>query len=337
MSKLYRYLGDQLFSSFLSFFLPLFGIASLLFFIKLVSVTAVIQISFGELMELYLFILPQILFFTLPISFFAAGVGALHRLSFEYETIALFSLGIGPGRILTFFRRYATLLSLALLLLSLILIPQAKQLYKGFVIYKKVQAKINIKPSEFGHHFGDWYLFIEKKGTEGYENVALYNQKLQNQENFIIAQKAKIDNDKGLKLSLHSGHAYTYQPQKLKQIDFEKLILHDTSTNHFFHYKNPFVYWLGALSNHRRAYDLTLFVLFSLFPLVSLYFLAALGIHNPRYEKANIFLKSLVVMALYFGISFGISKALGFWALAFAPLWLVAGVIYYNQKVAKRY
>ena len=337
MSRLFRYLGDQLFGSFLSFFLPLFGIASLIFFIKLVSVTAIVQIGFGELMELYLFILPQILFFTLPIAFFAAGVGALHRLSFEYETIALFSLGIGPRRILNFFRRFGGLLSLALLLLSLILIPQAKQLYKGFIVYKKVQAKINIKPSEFGHHFGDWYLFIEKKGVKGYENVALYNQKLQNQENFIVAKRAKIDNDQGLKLSLHSGSVYTYQPNRLKQIDFEKLVLFDTSAEHFFHYKDPLVYWLEALSNHRRAYDLTLFVLFALFPLVSLYFIVSLGLHNPRYEKGNIFLKSLVVMALYFGISFGISKALGFWALAFAPLWLVLGALYYNRTVAKRY
>ena len=337
VSKLSNYLGNQLFGSFLSFFLPLFGIASLIFFIKLVSVTAVIQIGFLELMELYLFILPQILFFTLPIAFFAAGVAALHRLSFEYETIALFSLGIAPDKIVTFFRQFGGLLSLALLLLSLILIPQAKQLYKGFVVYKKVQAKINIKPSEFGHHFGDWYLFIEKKGPKGYENVALYNQKLQNQENFIIAKRAQIDNEQGLKLTLHSGHVYTYQPNRLKQIDFETLVLYDTSASHFFHYKDPFAYWVESLSNHRRAYDLTLFILFSLFPLASLYFLVALGIHNPRYEKGNIFLKALGVMALYFGISFGISKALGFWALAFAPVWLVLGVIYYNQKVAERY
>lgn len=337
VSKLFKYLGDQLFSSFLSFFLPLFGIASLIFFIKLVSVTAVIPMDFKELLELYLFILPQILFFTLPIAFFAAAIGALHRLSFEYEAIALFSLGIGPKRILAFFRQYATFLSLALLFLSLVLIPQAKQLYKGFIVYKKFQAKIDLKPSEFGHRFGNWYLFIEKKGPNGYENVALYNQKFQNHENFIIAKRAKIDNKQGLKLILFSGHAYTYEPNRLKQIDFDTLILYDTSDKHLFQYKDSILYWKEALSNHRRAYDLTLFILFSLFPLVSLYFIVALGIHNPRYEKGGIFVKSLGVMALYFGISFAISKALGFWALVFAPIWFILGLLYYNKKIAKRY
>ncbi len=289
-------------------------------------------------MELYIFILPQILFFTIPISFFAGGVAALHKLSFEYETIALFSLGISPKKIVGYFTRYSFLLTIALLLLGLVLIPQAKQLYKGFIVHKKVQAKINIKPSEFGHRFDNWYLFIESKEGEQYKNIALYNQKLQNKENFILAKSASILNDQeGLKLQLKNGHAYNYEPNKLQQIDFDTLTLYDTSSTNLFYYHDPMEYWFEAFQNHRRAYDLTLFVLFALFPLVSVYFLVSLGIHNPRYDRGNIFLQSLITIALYFGLAFGLAKALLFWALFLAPLWLILGIFYFNKKIAKRY
>ena len=338
MRILSKYIYSHLFSSLINFFIPLFGIASLIFFIKMVSLTSVIQLSFLELLKLYIFILPQILFFTLPVVFVAGSIAMLNRLSFEYEIVALFSLTISPSKILITLAKIAILLSLLLLIFSLILTPQAKQLYKGFLIYKKAQAKFNIKPSEFGHKFGDWYLYINKKRGDYYYGVSLYNNQLQKQENFIIAKKALLSNEEdALVLTLMNGHAYTYKKSNLKEITFKKMQIYDTSSHTLFYYTTPLRYWAKAIKSKKRAFDFTLFVLFSLFPIATIFFVAIIGISNPRYEKRNIFIPTLLLIAIYFGSSFALAKSITFGALLLFPVWLVVGYILYKQLIAKRY
>lgn len=52
-----------------------------------------------ELFTLYLYSVPNILFYTLPISFFIALVIALGKLSSEYELIVITSFGLNPTKI----------------------------------------------------------------------------------------------------------------------------------------------------------------------------------------------------------------------------------------------
>ncbi|NPA03590.1 MAG: LptF/LptG family permease [Epsilonproteobacteria bacterium] len=338
MSRLSKYLNNQIFKSFLSFFIPLFGIASLIFFIKLVSVTSIIKVSFLELFQMYLFILPQILFFTLPITFFAAGVAGLYRLSFEYETIAFFSLGVSPAKIASILGKTAFWLTLVLLLFSLVLIPQAKQIYKGFIAIKRAQAKLNIKSSEFGHSFGDWYLYLGEKSDGAYTNVALYNNKLQNQENFIVAQKAILSNDgSGFRLVLYQGHVYTYQPDNLREIWFDSMELYDTKSGRSFYYVNPLEYWLRAIGDRKRAFDLSLFLLIALFPLASVFFIATLGIAHPRFDNRSPFLLSLTLISIYFGIAFAVAKSLLVLSVVFAIGWFFVGFLLFYFLTLRRY
>ena len=98
-----------------SIFLPLFAIASVIFMIKLATYTAVIQLSLAEMGKLYLFVLPELLFYTLPISFFVSGALTLYRLSNDNEMVVVFSLGIPP-------RFIARVLAAPALLLSLLLV-----------------------------------------------------------------------------------------------------------------------------------------------------------------------------------------------------------------------
>lgn len=338
MRKTADYINSHIFSSFLSFFIPLFGIASLIFFIKLVSVTSIIKITFMELLKMYIFILPQILFFTLSIAFFTAAVSALYKLAFDYELIALFSLGVSPQKITKIIAKSAVLLSLILILLSLILIPQAKQLYKGFIIYKKSSIKLNIKPNQFGHRFGEWYLFIGDKKGNSYQNIALYNQKLNSRQNFINAKEAKIGSDKkGIRLDLMRGKAYIYKNSELQEIAFEKMTIYDSGTAENFFYKGVVDYWSEAFTNHRREFDITLFLFISLFPLAAIFYIPYISVINTRYERRNVFLISLGVIALYFAIAFGLAKPLGVKALIFLPIWMAIGYLLYKNRVLKRF
>ncbi len=338
MQRLSRYLAQHFFSSLLSFFIPLFGIASLIFFVKIVSITAYIHINFLELFQLYFYVLPQILFFTLSITFFIAAVSATYRLSYDFELIALFALGISPKRLVLYFLKNAALFSAILLIFGLLLIPQAKQLYKGFLTYKRHQMQLNIKPSEFGHKFGDWYLFMKDRQKNRFVDVALYSQKFYDKENFIVAKSATIQNDpKGILLTLYDGNAYSYDKEVLQIVNFKKLQLLDRASNRYFYYQGVVDYWKNALQNKQRAFDLTFFLFLALFPLAALFFIPFLGVVNTRYERKNIFLNSLATTLLYFAIAFGVSKPLGFYALLFLPLWLGVGFWLYKQKVAKRY
>jgi len=337
MKRVRRYINRHYFAAFLNFFIPLFGIASLIFFVKIVSVTSVIKVTFLELLQLYIFIIPQILFFTLSITFFVSAVSAIYRLSYEFELIALFSLGYSPGVIVRIFLRQALLLSSILLVFGLVLIPQAKQLYKGFIIHKKAQVELNIKPSEFGHRFGEWYMYVEDKEGENLKNVALYNQQGQ-KETFILAKSARLANvASGIRMTLFDGTAYGYSDEKLQQMRFSKMEILDNPTSRMFHYVNVISYWEEALRSDKRAFDMTFFIFLALFPLASLFFIPYLGVTNARYERRNVFLSALGVTLLYFALAFGLAKPLGFKALALLPLWMAAGYWLYRKKILARY
>ena len=338
MRRLTNYLNSHFFSSFLTFLLPLFGIASLIFFVKIVSMTSIIRIDLLELLEMFFYLLPQILFFTLSISFFIAAVSTLYRLSYEFELIATFALGISPNKILKPFFKQAILLSIILSIFGLILIPQAKQLYKGFITHKKRELQLNIKPNDYGHKFGSWLLFIQGKQDNHYIDVALYSQDTQKKENFILASKATISNSpRGIKLTLFNGKAFSYDKETLQQITFEKMEIYDRSSSRVFHYTEILNYWKEAFKNKKRAFDMTFFLFIAFFPLSSIYLVGYLGITNTRYERRNIFFSSLMATLLYFALAFGVAKPLGLKALIFLPIWMLIGYILFRKKILKRY
>ncbi len=333
-----RYLGDALYSAFISYFVPLFGIASLIFFIKIVSYTSIIKLTAFELLKLYLYILPQILFFSIPVVFFAATLTMLKKLSFEYESVALFSLGISPARLAAILLRYAFVLSILLALVATILIPQAKQIYKGFIIYKESSAELNLKPSEFGHKFGDWYMYVGAKRGKEYTNVSLFNQKAEGKESFIVAKKAIFGNEKGvLAMTLIDGNAYTYEKEQLTRVAFAKMKMYDTSAKKYFYYTDTKNYWLYALKNKQRAFDLTLFLLIAFFPFVSIFFLLVLGIYNPRFAPHGSVLMAFGLILFYFALAFSLAKAFPFWALLLLPVWMGVGFILFYKKTLARY
>lgn len=340
MVRLSRYLNSNFSTMFFSLFIPLFSIASLIFFIKVVSITSIIKINYIELLKLYMYVLPQIFFYTIPITFFAAAVITLSKLSYDYEMIVVFSLGIKPFKIAHILGKLSFLASVTLLILSLVVIPQAKQMYKGFIAYKKAQAVFNIKPSEYGQKFGDWLLFIgAQKGRNSFEDVVLYNQKVMEKENFIIAKKAYIVSDKeGLKFVLKNGKGYTYENGVLNELEFKKMVINDLSVFEGKKYRNIIEYWFESSSDKKRAFDFTIFVTVSLFPMISIFLILAIGIRNPRYEKNLTYLWIILSILIFYILAFTLSKKLPFYAIfIIIPIWIALGYSIYNKKIKPRY
>lgn len=98
-----KYLFKNFSSSFFPIFFTLFSITSIVYLVKIASLTSVIQLNILELLLLYIYTIPKILFFVLPISYFVGLVMTFSKLSGEYELLVISSFGKNPISILKYF------------------------------------------------------------------------------------------------------------------------------------------------------------------------------------------------------------------------------------------
>ena len=339
MTRLKHYITANLSSLFISIFLPLFAIASVILFIKLATYTAVIQLSVWEMTKLYIFRLPEILFYTLPISFFIASALSLLKLSNDNEIVVIFALGIKPSYIIKTLLRPALLLSMVLILDFLILFPHATVLSANFVSYKKSEAKFNLEASEFGNSFGDWLLYLGKKENDGsFSKVFLFNKK-EKEEILIAAKKAKLLNDSGiLRLKLYDGEGYSYSKEKFTQINFETMIINDTMKTDMRVYKRPLEFWLSDDRAKDKKQMLITDLLMSLFPVLCLFFVVTIGVVHARHGKSQIYLFLFVGIILYYGATIGLQNTLGFYTIPTVILtWLIITYTMYRNTILKRF
>ena len=303
MNRANRYLLKHFSELFSSLFFILFFITSMVFFIKIASLTAVIEMNFLELGTLYIYLLPRTLLYTLPVTFFLALTITLFNLSRENETIVLFTLGYDPKKIARFFMFFAALLSGILLITLFILIPISKELNSNFIDYKKAQAKFNIKASEFGQKFSDWFVYIEKSddANKKYEGITLYQlPNGKEKEKLILAQKAQIHNEKGmLSLNLESGTIFDFSINELAQTNFEKMNINAKPKVAIGSIQSVREYWSDVFTDKRRAYELSFFVLIALFPMASTLIAISIGIVTYRYNRGGIYGAIFVTIGVY--------------------------------------
>jgi len=339
MNKLQKYIIHNLSVLFLSIFLPLFAIASVIFLIKLATYTAVIHLTIWEMIKLYLFILPEVLFYTLPVTFFIASVLTLFRLSTDNEMIVLFSLGIRPSFIIKTLLKPALLLSLLLSFDFFILFPHATVLSSNFVSYKKSEAKFNLSASEFGHRFGDWLLYIGKNNPDGtFGDVFLFNKKAK-EEILIEAKRAEVINDSGLlRLKLTNGEGYNYSKEKFSQINFDTMNINDTMTTKLTTYRTPLEYWK---SNDRKESKTHMFItdtLLSLFPIISLFLIVSIGVVHVRHQKGRVYLYLFLGILVFYGSTLALQKILIYYTIpTVAIIWLIATYTIYRKTIVARF
>lgn len=304
MKLAYRYMLNQFLSTNLSLFGVLFLIVSMVFFIQLARMTASIEISLFDFFKLYSFMIPRILIFTLPLSFFIALTLTLYRLSRENESIVYFTLGFSPTQMGRFFLRIAGLMSAFCLLISLVFIPIALVLQNNFIDYKKTQVKFNIKSGEFGQKFLDWLIFIEKENDGLYQNIIMYRplKKLDEKELFIIAKEGILErNEQSLSFRLRQGSAYDFeQNQTWYAGHFDDIVI-NTLISDDIENRTLLEYYKGISTSPKRAQEFVIYTLIALFPLASTLFALSFGIVTYRYDKGLVYLSVFLVVGLYFG------------------------------------
>ena len=337
--RLSNYLHSQLAISFFPIFLGLFFITSVVFLVKIVSLTSVIKMNFIELSSLYLYTVPQILLFTLPISYFLSLVISISKLSSEYEMTVITSFGVGPLNIVKKLLPITLLISIALLVITLGLIPKAKYLMNSFIDYKKNEANFNIKESEFGQKFGDWLIFIEKKEDNIYKNVKLF-KKENNKEELIVSETAILENKKGnLTFKLFSGKIFIIDDSKLNEIDFETMYINEIVNNQqILVFSTSLNYWILSLEYNLDNDSFVFFILTSIFPLISLFLVITFGYFNPRYEKNRAVAYSIGAVILYYVLIKYIGDRLLLNSLYIIPtIWIIASYILYSKTIKKEY
>ncbi|WP_373001970.1 LptF/LptG family permease [Sulfurimonas sp.] len=339
MDRLRKYIINNLYMIFLSMFMPLFAIASVIFMIKLATYTAVIQLSIWDMTKLYLFVLPEILFYTLPITFFIAATLSLFKLSTDNEMVVLFALGIHPRFIIRTLFKPALLLTLLLSFNFLVLFPHSTTLSSNFVSYKKSEAKFNLSASEFGHSFGNWLLYIGKDNeNESYSDVILFN-KNKKEEIIISAKRAEIINDGGiLRLKLINGEGYSYSKEEFSQIDFETMFINDTMKTDLTTYRTPLEYWLSNDRKESKTHMLITDTLLSLFPLISLFLVASIGVVHVRHQKGRIYLYLFLGVLLFYGATLGLQKSFVYYTIPIVAIsWLIVTYYIYKKTIVARF
>ena len=329
MSRVNRYLLKHFSELFSSLFFILFFITSVIFFIKLTAMTAIIQMNFLELGTLYIYLLPRTLIYTLPLTFFIALCITLFNLSKENETIVLFTLGYNPKKVAKLFLTLSSALSFMLIVDIFVLIPISKQLNSNFIEYKKAEAKFNIKANEFGQRFSDWLVYIEHSDSDKlYSGITLYqplSEKNKEDEKLIVASNALIDNSTGiLRLNLDQGKIFKFSKDEIDQTDFQRMHINTKPKDTIGTMQSIQVYWSGVFTDQRRAYDLSFFLLIALFPIASTLVAISVGIVTYRYNKSSIYIAIFATISIYLALTTLVSS----WHPQSAPL-VVFGITFF--------
>lgn len=340
-----------LFQSFAQIFFPiflvLFFIASIVIFIRIASVTFVVKITFIELLSLYFYTLPTMLFFVIPLSFFIACVLGLSRLSFDYELPVLFALGMNPKIIVKIFLPIAILASCSLLILSLVLTPLSDVAYRQFLEERKSNININLQAGEFGQKLGEWLVYVQKSGSDNnvYENIVLLSLAKSGKENrgLIFAKEAEISNSNGtMEVILKDGKVYRKPNENIEQIHFEQLILRNAIDSLDKSHIGVMEYWKRAFySNGRQEKtkrNLSMSILLSLFPIISLFYYPLLGIKNPRYQKNYTILQAMAVIGIFYALMYLCASYIPFIGSVLLPIvWIISGYWLYRHYIGRFY
>jgi len=301
MGSIRWYIVSNFFRTFLTLFIPLFFIISLVYVVKIASLTTKIEIDFSELLQMFSYFIPTILFYTLPISFIAATSSMFFRLSSDNELVALFSLGIKSSYIVRIISYIAVVLSALLLFLSLAIMPQSKHLFNQFKSNKLKEARLNIIPNQLGQKFGTFYIHLKEKNDNDLKDIVVYNRDDKGNNQIFIASQGKIKDEEGLfSLELYNGKGYTYDQATFKEISYDKMSIFDSVEFDQMSFKNSMLYWSNAQDDEGIRQRLFFTIFMSLIPIASLYIVVAFSIINARYQSNRSFLVIASVSIIFY-------------------------------------
>lgn len=337
MVNVKTYISSNFVKSFLTIFLPFFLIISLVYLVKIAGLTAQIQLTFLELLQLYSYSVPDIMFYTLPLSFIAALANVLVKLSQDNELIALYALGLNAQNILRRLILLGLLFSILLGSISFLAMPLAKQLYKSFKEDKKAEAKLNIVAGELGQKFGQYYIYVKEKDHGIFNDMVIYNRTDMENEQFFAAKTGQLNNQPHVtSLLLNDGYGYTYSDTKLQQAKYKSLEVYDSVEKTLYKFEDIIAHWGRAATEPKMMHRVLFFVFVSLIPLLSIYLVASFTMINPRYQSNHSFLV-IFISALLLYLTASALEKWGTLLLLVLAIFMttILGVWLFHKRVSK--
>ncbi|MDR0747815.1 MAG: LptF/LptG family permease [Helicobacteraceae bacterium] len=324
-----RYLLVNLWGSFFPLFGSLVLIASVVSFVQIASYSSIIKTTLSEMALLYVFQLPEIVLYTLPVSFFVAVMISLSKLSSDLEMVVIFGFKVGVLRIMRPFMLVAVVLALILALLGFMVSAKSDYLRREIIYAKRDDAQINIRAGEFGQRFGDWLLFVGEEGREDYKGIALYSRGGNGGERFIVSDRAQMRNDGGLlTLNLLNGRSYDISEGSIRQIDFERMRFNENSRVRELQYDGIAAHWQNPDYKRKLIWTI-LSVMFLPLSMPA----AMLGIHHPRVVKNYTGPTALALSVLFFIPALLVGKNGGFWTLLVPLIWFLFTFWLYKTRL----
>ncbi|NPA55781.1 MAG: LptF/LptG family permease [Epsilonproteobacteria bacterium] len=326
MNRLSRYLINNFFNGFFTLFSILFVIASMVLLITISNMTAILKVNFQEFVYLYVLTLPEIIFYTIPLSFFITATLSIARLFENSELIMLLSAGVAPKQIVRPFFFISILMTVLLLVITFFSIPTSEILYKNFINAKKIESDFNFVPSSMGQKFGNWNVFIKDKHKNKYKDIVLYNDR---KHILILANKATtIRNDNYFTLALDNGRLYHKNHNKISIISFKHFNLNQKISI------TPIT--LTSIKEYITKYKTKVnkYLIISVFPMIMFFFIPSISFFHNRYQKNHAVAYSLVLSVLYYAMAFVSYKNL-YAILIITPIFLTLAVL--SLKRIKRF
>ena len=323
MLKLDKYLIDNFFKSFFTLFSVLFIIASMVLLLTISNMTAVLKITMNEFLYLYVLSLPEIIFYTLPLTFFITAAISISKLFENSELIMVLSLGISPKKIIKPFLYIASSITFLLLVITFLSIPTSNILFKNFINIKKTESQFNLMPSSIGQKLGDWNVFIKNKNKNTYNNIILYNPK---KDILIFANKAKTyKKNNYFVLNLQNGMLYQSKNEKLLKMKFNTLNINQqiSITNISF---NSILEYIKKYKYKTNKYFIIAF-----FPLIGFLFLASISFFHNRYQKNHSIIYAMIISIAYYALVFISFKKL--YAIAIIIPIFVLIALFLNKRI----
>ena len=324
--------------NYLLIFLPFFSILSIVYIIRISILSNQISLSGGEILTLFGFFLPDILFYTLPLSFIAAVTVTLAKLSQDNELIALFSFGMSPGKLIRIFFLPSLLFSILMLTISLYTIPQSTLAYKMFEARKKTEAKLTISPNRLGQKFGEYIVFLGDKIGDVYHDVVLFTTDSKQKRVIIIADEANMENNHSrFSLTLSHGTGDTFLSDRIESVHYDQMKLYNYTKT----YVNTA--WLGRgwskIMTSKRDMAYFIYNIFlSLSPLLVLGLIAAFSIVNPRYQRSHTYIIGFgVAFAVYMTASLLRKQGTPWILFAISTLFILLGMILFHYRAKARF
>ncbi len=340
MKKLKQYISSTISATFFPIFLSLFTITSVVYLVKIASLTSVITIDFSELLYLYSLSVPTILYFSLPVTFFIAIILNLSKLSSEYELIVISSFGMSPMKLARVIFPITFFMSIALFVIGFVVIPKTDYLKAKFINQKQQEAQFNIKPSEYGQVFGPWHIYVEGKIGDQYRDITLF-MPTEDKDTFVSAKNANIENTQNvMKLNLQNGIAMNIMDKNMQQIDFELMRLgYQVAEAKKISTINDIIeYWYKTQTDDSIKRMFIRNILIGFLPIISVFFFIGLGFYNPRYQKNKNTMYAIILVTIYMITFDKIALSKDFNSMyIFLVIWIIVSYTIYKIRIKPYY